>query len=781
MALKSDLEARENECSNAEEFTALANEALAEPADKDYARDLLTKGEMQCQFPQDYIIIAEAFALGLEDIDYAKDLLEQAEDACFEGKEFSALGHSIAKLLGDKDKARELLDKAADEANSAEEYLTLAHYAKEDLEDKELANNFIAKVDEQCKTFDDFANLAKQLAEQGNTEAGKTLYTKAARFCGDVPATVSYAEGAKNIFQDDEWARQILDDAETDCQFPKEFVQLAGGYKNLFDDKDKVSELMEQAKDFAMTGEENMDLAEGYWSLLQDKEAAAEAYANAANDLSDKAALLDMAKKLANDLDAKDQAKALYEKVEGMTKDAGDLGKLAQAVIDDLDDKDMAASMYDRAAEKMSAYNELILFAGEIIKNLQDNDKATALYQKALDNIDEYPACIKLLTAVKDTVADKDLARTVIDKASGYAQSSPEYMELSVHVNTILEDKPFAAKLLTEAEDRVTSLDEMRKVASAVKEHFSDDTEWSARIQEKLEKREANQKRYDEFQEIENKATQVKDYLLLADQVMKELDDKFYTRKLFTTAERLLSENPYNVNHYHQLIEGIVKHLNDTEWATRLLDFSATQRNYFVAIRQISDSAVSLLGKENGAALAEKYYDNWVEQLDAAENKTAYDYSKVASALYQDLGNTEKAKGLLDKAITLAEDHLALAHLSQLAGLFGDHAKAEQLLDQAVSKCTSAEIAKQLTGHLIDAHTDQEKVKNTYKNMGEKLSSTQDKLAWIEGIYTIFQDTDWAANSYDELAKSLNDEADKARLSYSYEHHLNTRYVFNIH
>ena len=112
MATKDSLEPREADCKSAADYLALAAEALAEPADSEYAKDLLEKAELECQFPSEYVAVAEA-AAGAELADYAKEIYEQAEEACFEAGEFAELGHSIATTIGDKEKAREMIEKAA--------------------------------------------------------------------------------------------------------------------------------------------------------------------------------------------------------------------------------------------------------------------------------------------------------------------------------------------------------------------------------------------------------------------------------------------------------------------------------------------------------------------------------------------------------------------------------------------------------------------------------------------------------------------------------------------
>ena len=49
MASRESLEARAAQCSGVDDLAALAREALADPADPDYARELLNQAEMQCR------------------------------------------------------------------------------------------------------------------------------------------------------------------------------------------------------------------------------------------------------------------------------------------------------------------------------------------------------------------------------------------------------------------------------------------------------------------------------------------------------------------------------------------------------------------------------------------------------------------------------------------------------------------------------------------------------------------------------------------------------------
>ena len=64
-----------------------------------------------------------------------------------------------------------------------------------------------------------------------------------------------------SLFHDLKEAEKILDDAEIDCQFPSDFVELATGVREILNDEEKVDELLDEAAASAMEGEEFLDVA----------------------------------------------------------------------------------------------------------------------------------------------------------------------------------------------------------------------------------------------------------------------------------------------------------------------------------------------------------------------------------------------------------------------------------------------------------------------------------------------------------------------------------------
>lgn len=765
MATKESLQPREAGLKTLDDYTALAREALTEPADKGYAKEVLQKAEGHCQFPADYIKVAEA-AVAAGDADYARELYEQAEEACFEGKEFAELGHSMAAVLGDKTKGAELLEKAAGEAKTMPEFLLLSKYAQEDIGDEALAKSMLSKVEEKAKSLEDYTKITQTIIQDtGDKALARNLYQKAARYCGDLPATITYAEGMKQFFGDDAATRKVLDDAETDCQFTKDFVALAGAYQRMFGDEAKVRELMQQAEEFAMTGEENVQLADGYWKLLHDKEAAAAAYQKSLNDITNGDQLLALAKTIAAELGDKDLAKKVYAKAESKMTRGAELAKLAQAVCDDLGDKEFASAIYQRAGDSLKGANDFVVLGGEVLKNLGDRDRAATLYRKALDASGDYASLTTLLNAA-GPLENTDLTRAIVDKAMGAANTTPDYLQLTTQAATRLQDNALVGRLLDAAEERVTSVDEMRKVVAAAQQALPDDADRLARVQQKLEKREANQVRYAEFQKIENELRTVKETIALADRVTVELEDPFYAAKLLGRAEQALSEKPFHFQHYRPLVLAIDRDLDDTEWLKRLLDQCASQSHEFLWLRDVARTAArELKHRELGQECARRYLADFEAGLD---DSGVYGLTKLATAVSDDLHDKNWAKGLLDKALQRAHgDALALAHIGYLYNQLGEHDVAQSTFMQAARASNCAADCGQLVDRLRAYRVPLSSIMQMYQGCGEKLTEPRQRLQWAEGIVDHFDDTEWAAREYAKLESAMSSETEKKQFEAS--------------
>ena len=444
---------------------------------------------------------------------------------------------------------------------------------------------------------------------------------------------------------------------------------------------------------------------------------------------------------------------------------ASELSNLAQAVVSDLQDKEYAAQIYTRAAESLANPNGLMNLAGDIITQLADKARATLVYRKAFERAGEHKQLLNLVQQVDSRLEDKDFAREVLEKAEKSTQRSPVLVEIAEKILSVLEDKQMATRVLETAEEGVTSIGELKAVTQAVKRHFGDDADWVGRIDEKLAKREANQAAYNTFQQQENAAESLLDYLRLATSVMEQLEDKFYTRKLLSSAEQAYLSQGRDFNQGRELIIAIGKHLEDQDWIKRLLDDAAERCLNFTALHAVGETATSALSdKAAGKALSKTYYQSWEQKLDASDIKRSYDYAKLAKVAIGELEDSTWSLELVDKAEKLGGDHFAYAQMGLIASIAGNDEKARALYENAVKVCENALHVQQLVRRLKSDAVDSALVRELYAGAKPGQGASLQRLRWVEGIVQIFSDMDWAVREYDEIAGEFTSDIELAQL-----------------
>jgi hypothetical protein len=779
MALKADLQSRESQCKTVEDYVKLAFDALTEPSDADYALELIESAEDDCKFPIDYIKVAEVYAKGLNNKEKAEEMYEEAEDNCFESLEFAQLGHSIACFLDDKDKAKEMLENAAKDGKKVNEFLLISQYVREDLGDEALAKKMLDKVLSQCKTIRDYRNLAENvIKEQKDIEAAKSLYKTGDKLVDEINEAVEYAEGILALFSDKQWVTDVLEGVADDAQFTKDFVILAAAFKNLCNDIDKARELMDSGKDYAMKGDEWIDLANGWWNLFNDGKAASDAYSKALKDISDKNQLLKFAKDIALQMGDKELAKKYYAQAESKMSGAKELTTLAQAILEDLQDKAYASDVFGRAAESINDPKELMSLAGNIIKNLGDKEKGFNIFQKSFEKIEKFPLLFELLSEFAQNLDNKDFMRKILLRAEEMASGTPELLQVSLKIIELLGDKDFASGLLTTAEENVTTLKEMQQVVEAVKLHFADNKEWAIRVDEKFEKRQQNQAKYEELQKRENAAKFLKDYLNLTDDVMTELEDKYYARKLLSKAESLLSGEFFNIDNYKKLIVYIDKYTKDNVWLRKLLDeiFDKRVRFNFDLIKLCEISISSLSDKPMGKELAKKYLLSAEKIIDNSEKKSVYDYSKLAETVISIQDDKDWALNIIAKAESPDCTSLDLARLGFIANMAGNSTRAYELYKKAAMKCSPGQDFLALTAALKDYKAEDSTLREIYKSMKQNSLDSKDLIMWLEGIVNIFGDKSWAKSEYNSFSGSFKTDTEKKLYQESYKQKIDMKY-----
>lgn len=689
MATREELQDQAGNCNDAASYAALAKQALNEPADTDYAKELLEAGEMSCSFPDHYVSLAEVWVA--LDKDKAADLYEEAAGVCFEGKEKAEVGYSLALHLGDKDKGRALLEEAIAETNNTTELLNYAAYAQKALQDDALANQLFSKVTSDCKSIADYLKLATDIKNSGNADTARMVFTKAAPPSGDTQDVVEYASGLKDLGGDDAAISEVLEDAESSCMFPAQFVALASGFMNLLDQREKAEELLENGKNFAMTGEENLDLATGYASLLDDQDTAQELYNLALGDFSTKDDILKLASQAATHLEDKSIASQAYDKLADKMTTPADLSLLAQAVSDNLDDKDKVAAIYATAESKADTSAAMVSLAAEVNKNLADAEKTNVLYSKALDLAKAYTDSTNILDALSQNGADVTLTSAVLQNALSLTDNNAQVLDVAQRAQKLLpDDKSIALQALDKAESNVSSLDEMRKLSNTVKQIAADDAERNSRIADKLAKREASQARYIEFQKQEKTLTRPNQFIDLAGAVVEELEDTSYATQLLSTAEEKMQADNFSLSRYQPLILAVGNLLKDQAWLQRLLDLAAANTQTFAQVRSLGEATSTQLDDKDFAQdWTRQFYTAQLTKLDR-ENASTFEYNKLAKIIKQHLDDEEWAQQVLDKAESQASSHFHFAYLAELAHNWGDDGKAEGLYAKAAQSCQTA-------------------------------------------------------------------------------------------
>lgn len=779
MATREELESKSANCTDGAEYAALAMEALQDPKDEDYAKELMEQGEMSSSFPVHYVKLAEVAAI-LGDKDKAATLLEEAEGMCFEAKEKVDVGFGFAMYLDDKERGRSLIEEAMADTTDASELMSLAGKIQEGLGDEVLANSIFDKLTANCKTVEDYKNLAKGIKDSGDESTAKIIFEKASALADGPEGAVELASGVVEMFDDKEKASALLSAVEGDCMFPGQFVALAGGFQKLLGDKDKAKELLEQGKEFAMSGEENLDLAEGYAALLDDKDTAASLYESALGDFTNKDDILKLAGSVSKHLEDKSIAGAAYSKVEDKLSTIADFNMLAQAVNDDLGDKEAVAAIYDRSAERLTKPADLVVLANEVAKNIDDSDKLSSIYQKALDNSENVVDTGKLLAAFNAASnVDTAIVGSTLNKALSLSEDASQMLDVAKNANTLLaDDKTILIEALDKAEENVSTLDEMRQLNKAVKDYTADDEERASRVAEKLEKREASQTRYVEFQNKEKTLKRSNEFIQLASEVVEELDDVAYGAQLLGAAQEKLNEvGSYSQSKTMPLIVAVSNLIKDQDWTVKLLDEAKDNAGTFTLVRELGALATTQLSdKDAGKAWAEGLYGGWQAKLVESDANT-YEYLKLAGAIKEDLDDTDKASALIDSASEKATSPFHFAYIAKVVAALGDDDRAAATYQQAADACSTASECGQLVKQLRTDGVDEQLQKEVYAK-GESLGSASQKLQWAEGIVGLFADTDWAEKAYSAIESDFADESTAFIFANSKKRYLGERHFW---
>ncbi len=479
MATRDILSSKESACSSGADYAALALEALQEPADAAYAKELVDKVADDCQFTKDLAAVAIVYkALG--DQARAEELLQTAEDYCMSGEEQVYLAEGKMKILGDKDGAAAALDKALKETNNldplielgkqamqimgensfakkvyekaeskisrAVEYTKLAAASVEHLLDKDYAGAILEKAAAKMTNVGDLLSLAGETAKTlGDPAKAKALYQRALDGAADFNAVKSLLDAAKSIGET-EFMQSVLKKGGELATATEQFIDLARGLKSTGD---------------AVGAATLMDQAENAVASLDEMSKVVDA---AKTDFSDDA---DRLTRVQSKYDKRAANQARYVEF-GKQEDLADTPKklfaLADAVMAELEDPFYAAkllgkveAMLDEGAYQFLRYRPLIL---AVDKHVNDAAWVGRLLDNAAAKSGDFVWFKEVVKTAATALKNKELGR---EKARAYVQqreagiqanaaaSAYDYTKLAELVIADIGDAAWGAKLLAEA------------------------------------------------------------------------------------------------------------------------------------------------------------------------------------------------------------------------------------------------------------------------------------------------------------------------------------------
>ena len=768
MAIRSELQSLESECTSVDEWLNLAKQALTDPEDTEYAQELAGKAEMDCQEPAEYVSLATFMVSQLNDNQYAEELLEQAEDACFEAMEFAAVGHAYATLMNNTGKGLGLIRNSVDDA-SGTDLIVLADYASK-AGDAELATSLISRVTSDLKEVSQFQELAQKLVKSGNVEEAKTVFRAAERHLDTVADTVKYAESVLKLFDDQDQARSLLENAEIDCQFPADYTALASGFREIMNDEEKVGELLQEAADSAMEGEEFLDVAYGFWQLRQDRESAREYFEQALPDLSDRVVLLKVASAVATELEDLGLARQFYEKTAERITNASDLVKLAAEVWEKLGDREYTMKLFRQAEEKMGNANDLVSLAESVMNTLNDGSVVQAIYTKASASIDSFSGLKRILESQRETINDAGVAFEILSRMKNLADSTSEHIEIFDSSQANIDNAEFSESALAAAEEAAASPADLESVIKAVKEFASDNIEWQTNLDDKLQRRRANQAKYAEYQKQEKQISTALEFIRLARTVVQELDDLAYARKLIDRAKELLETENFDVSQWEMLINFAANELNDHALVREVATDASSACELFSSVYQLARKMRELPNKALGLEFTGEILKEWFSKMYDSAGRI-----KCMKAVVELLQDRNWVESFLTECEAKDFNMLQLAELGLIADQVDNPSKAQEFYTAALEKCSSAAEISQLNSRLKSSGTDEEHRKQLYLAGKNSLANAPERLHWIEGILLNFGDYSWAKNEYDDLQPDVSGEAMQAAFTASRRQRLERR------
>lgn len=752
MPLKEELKEQEKNCVDVKDYVELAKKALEEPVDIEYAKELLETAEDECKFPDEYVMVAEIYAQ-MNEKDKAEELYESAEDNAFEPLELARLAHSIFCHLKNVDKSKELFQNALKDAKKVQEFFELLSYIQMDFPESDLHKTITEKISSTIRSVDELTKVAKEIAEKDKNLAIQIVKDYEKKVDG-VINIANLSNLVYELFNDKDWAVELLEEAKDEAKFTNEFITLAKAFDKL-GLKENVNELLEEARNYAVSAEENYDLAIAVWDILKDKTLTTTLLQKSYKSLKDKKAITNILTFSYQQLEDKEFSKEILDFLVENSTSNDELLQNIKLGFEILKDKEISSKHFETALSKLTEPKDLIKFGTELFNLIGDEEQTKIFFKKAFDNSVNFEQFLELTQKYFNLFVKDEFVLQSLEKCEEIAKSSVENIEIAKLYMNLMNDREKAKKNLEVADEIVASLQDMKLVAETVKKLFPDDEEWIKQVEEKLAKRQANQNKYDEFLKLEKDAKYLKDYLTLAERVITELDDVYYAKKLLNKANELLDNQYLNIENYYKLSKAIIQLTKDTNWAKSIFDSLFKRIRFIQELEDILKFVHKLFDdKEKTKAITETYLNSW-------QRKTTnlFDALKFSKVLQKYKFETSEIENFLKNFVVNEKSFSSLFPALKLAyDLNLDNLKKEILNEIWKLDLTSNEFVV-LLKFLVEKGYDKDELLTKFNEFCNRTNKPEDLILLAENYSNIFgvENIEQTIRSILEKAKDYED------------------------
>lgn len=487
MATRDTLTPKEAQCSGGADYAALALEALQEPADAAYAKELMDRVADDCQFTKDLAACAIVYqALGEQS--RAEELLQTAEDYCMSGEEQVALAEAKFKVLGDKAAAVDAYEKALKETNNLDPLIDLAKNVMKVIDDRAFAKKVLEKAEAKISRAVEYSKLAAASAEHLlDKDYAEAIFNKAAEKLSSVPDLLALAGEVTKTLGDPARAKALYQRAlegATDFSAAKTLIESA----RQTGDAAFMQTALKKAGDLATATGEYIELAEGLASVgdkagataLLDKAEDAVAGLDEMHRLvaSVETHLADDTERLARvkvKLEKRQANHARYMEFQQLEKDAVSVKQflaLAERVRLELEDPfysakliEAAETLLDGTGYQFSRYKPILL---AVDKNLDDTDWLSRLLDRAAENATDFIA-FKDLVVTAAQLKHRELG---VSKARAYLAMREAALAADTHA-TVYDLAKLAEASFAATRDAAEASRLLEVARAQAKDHFA--------------------------------------------------------------------------------------------------------------------------------------------------------------------------------------------------------------------------------------------------------------------------------------------------------------------